>query len=473
MFITWDHYRDWLKDELLEPQQVFPAVDIPKASDFVHDSRSVQPGQWFVPIVGEYFDGHAFVEQAITKGAQGFFYQPESFHCEDKDILALGIPVKDTLKSLQAIAHGWRNELKYIQLAALTGSSGKTTTKNFVGCILSATNKTSFMSHANFNNEIGVALNLLQLTEEHSLGILEFGARHKGDIRFLTELAQPGVVACLNVGSSHIDEFGDAETLLQTKAEIFSASPTDATVIVNYDQKDLLQQAQKSNKTLLSFGSQKGADFYVQTPPHLDGTKLHFTLSILNKPYEFSIPCLNNKTPINAAAACAIAHALGIKPETMQKGLAQYTPAIGRFRPVSLPSYLLIDDAYNANPESMEAGLESLEEFFPDYSKFFVLGDMLELGVNSPQAHFDIGKKLSKINRLSGIWALGPESKQLLRGAEEGGVNPARLQHFDDLRDLLDQETPFSTDDKRLVYVKSSWSTGLHKYVAELEKRNS
>ncbi len=469
MFVTWDHYREWLEDVLFDPQQVFPDVDIPMPSDFHTDSRTIKPGQWFVPIRGEKFDGHLFIRQTIKLGAAGFLYMPQHFPSETPKNLALGLPVKDTLKALQAIAHGWRRQLKHTKIAAITGSVGKTTAKNFLGCIVTASGE-SLVSQSSFNNEIGVPLNLLQLNSSHQYAVIEMGARHAGDIRFLAEMAEPNVAAVLNVGSSHVGEFGGRDILFRTKSEMFHHSPAQATLVVFQDQNDLVNEAKKTGKKLISFGTGEGAHVRVVGSPKLDSENMIFSLEIEGKIADFCMASLSASTPINAAAACAIALACGISVEKMQKGLREFRAPRGRFRPVQLKNFLMIDDAYNANPESMNAGLESVQKFFHGSSKGLIIGDMLELGSESQQAHYQIGKNISKISSLSFVWVVGKESEQFIRGAVDSGVDPKLFTHFAKVEDLLGRNIPLSSSHNPLVYIKASFGTGLHKLVTHLEK---
>lgn len=469
MFVTWDHYREWLEDVLFESDQVFPEVDMPQPSDFHTDSRTITPGQWFVPIRGEKFDGHLFIRQTLKKGATGFLYMPKHFPSETPQNLARGLAVKDTLKALQAIAHGWRKTLKKTQIAAMTGSVGKTTTKNFLGCIVTAAGE-SLVSQSSFNNEIGVPLNLLQIKPTHQYAVIEMGARHAGDIRFLAEMVEPNVAATLNVGSSHLGEFGSREILLRTKSEMFHHSPANATLVVFQDQAELLNEAKKTGKKFISFGSDPGADVRITGQPTVDKNNMVFSLEIQGKTAEFRIASLSAATPVNAAAACAMALACGISIEKMQTGLAEFRAPVGRFRPVQLKNFLMIDDAYNANPESMSSGLESVQKFYPERSKGLIIGDMLELGDESPQAHYQIGKDISKISGLQFVWVVGKLGEQFIRGAVDAGVDQKIFTQFGKVEDVLGRNLPLSSSHNPLVYIKASFGTGLHKLVAHLEK---
>jgi UDP-N-acetylmuramoyl-tripeptide--D-alanyl-D-alanine ligase len=245
---TWNDCRRWIEKHITNWQD--------QLSDFhphkiCIDSRAIKAGDIFVAIKGESFDGHQFIASAIAKGASAFIYA-ESAHEKLNNISEterkLGIGVKDTLAALQAIGLGWREMLNPKHVIALTGSVGKTTAKEMIAAICESAGATHY-SRGSFNNEIGVPLTLLKLSEEHQYVVLEFGARHEHDIGFLCSIARPNVAACLNAKAVHLSEFGSLEKVVKTKTEIFLDSDAHATLIAPADDRTVLENARKTGKT--------------------------------------------------------------------------------------------------------------------------------------------------------------------------------------------------------------------------------
>ena len=422
------------------------------------DSREISPGDLFVPIVGDKFDGHDFISHVISKGAASFLSNDDCWKKLDKNIKKSGIEVTDTLLAYQEIARYWRKR-NNIKLAAVTGSSGKTTVKELVSCILSESGP-YLATEGSFNNEIGVPKTLLKIEPQHQAGILEFGARHEKDIEFLVELAQPNVCCILNIGNAHLGEFGSIEKLRKTKLEMINYAGPEATIIYLNDDPLIRDTARALTNRAISFGTENGANVKV-TGKNQTELGMDIDLSYQSTELNLSMKTSHTSLPINCAAAAAIALALGIELNFIKKGLEKFEPPEGRFSIHRLNNKMIVDDAYNANPESMRSGMNSLHEHFPDAKKVLVLGDMLELGETSKSEHEKIGKIALELNPLA-IYTVGKESSWISNYARSN--NKITVEHYSNCSSLLAEiDNILASGD--LFYVKGSNSIKLKDFV--------
>lgn len=431
---TWKDYESWLSDNFVEWGDRIAAAPLPRAIQT--DSRHIATGQWFLPLKGERFDGHAFIAEAMAKGALGFFYQAGSQDSLPRTLLAQGVAVRDTLAAYQAIGRGWRETFPALRLVALTGSSGKTTTREMTTCALEAVGP-CLRIQQNFNNEIGVPISLCQLSSEHRFACFEFGARHVGDIRFLNSLARPNVCALLNIGSAHVGEFGGPEKLRQAKMEMLVDAAPGATLVVPADDTRALAAARELGRPLISFGETKGADVRVENVRWLDNGGMEIAFHYAGATFSLRLGCAHDRYPINAAAACAMTLAAGGSMAAAIQGLSQFTGVKGRFVVHRTGGKTIIDDTYNANPESMRAGLQSLKRAFLSDSRVIILGDMLELGENAPSEHERIGEFCAREVKPAALIAVGELSPAYLEGAKRVGLSAERMKHYHSAQTLI------------------------------------
>lgn len=468
MTTTWNDYRSWLGDELVG-RWVDPKVTKPPTpQDISTDSRKIKRGDFYIPLRGESFDGHNFIRDALSKGASCFLYQTSHKANIDPTLQDQGIEVRDTLAALQKIAHGWRLKVAPDRVFAVTGSVGKTTVKELLAAICQQDGPTVF-PEGSFNNEIGVPLTLLRVKEKTERLILEFGARHHGDIGFLCGLAEPTIACVLNVKHVHISEFGSIEGVFQTKTEMFTFSPTSACLVANADDEKILAAAKKTAKKVLSFGVSPAADVRVmKTDVNADGeTYIEFRTPY--GPLGVNINQSHESLAINAAAAVAMALAAGIKEDTIKAGLLRFSGAKGRFQILKTPKLTIIDDSYNASPTSMLAGFNTCAKLYPKATKVVVLGDMLELGADSPKLHYEVGKNCFDLLAPDLLITVGSESKEIARGALDAGLSKEKLLSFEDVGQA--QRMPNRVFTKRdVVYVKGSRGIALDKLVDTLLK---
>ena len=473
MALSWNSYQSWLKDILATSR--FPKTPPPSPETISTDSRQIKNGDWFIPLIGENFDGHNFIKEVVSKGASGFFYTSSYKDKLDKSLCEKGVEVSDTLKALQAIAHGLRRTLGHTKIIALTGSTGKTTTKEMTGLLLQQIGKTYF-SKESFNNEIGVPLSLLKLSQNHRYTVLEFGARHQGDIEFLNSLAEPDVVACLNIGITHLGEFGSIEKLVETKLEIFRQSQKNSILVAFNDDSRILNAAKKMDRKLITFGLNPGANVRVKDvsfKKQPNGPVMDIEFEVYRKNISASFSFAHSAYPINLAAAIAMSLAAGADTESITKSLnninLQNIGGGGRFNLISLGPLTLIDDCYNANPDSIKAGLETLSKIYPKEKKVLVLGEMLELGPESERLHRAVGEICASI-KPSFLITVGTEAQAINDAALKKGLNQQSVVHFSNVDELMAANFNLQTFGS-IIFVKGSNGVKLSKYIAHLKTK--
>ncbi|MES2745735.1 MAG: UDP-N-acetylmuramoyl-tripeptide--D-alanyl-D-alanine ligase [Bdellovibrionota bacterium] len=426
------------------------------------DSRKVKAGQWFVPIVGENHDGHAFIESALSAGAAGFLYARS--HAKDLSEASRkkGIAVEDTYKAVQDLARWWRAQHKTCQVIGITGSSGKTSVKELCAETLASLAPT-LKTVGSLNNELGVPLTLLKLTSDHRYAVIEMGARHKGDIAFLSDIVKQDVGVLINVGTAHVGEFGSPEKILEAKMEIAVAPST----VYFRDDVRIHEAMVKVHKKSFSFGRSPFADVQVIDDSCDSEGRLSLSLKIKGAEKKLVLPYFHEVYGLNVASVLSIALSLGLAPEDCFEGLKAYNGIKGRFQVHRLGGFTLIDDAYNANPQSMRAGLETVRKAFPDKKKVIVLGDMRELGDQTEAAHRDIGTYCAEILKPDELITVGESSLHLSNAALAAGFSKAKIHHFSRVEDVLPKLDELS---KRgdLLYVKASNSLKLSKIVDQL-----
>jgi len=360
-------------------------ADTPFASVSI-DSRTAPSGSLFVALKGPSFDGHDYVAAALQRGAVAALVERE---------LNIAIPqviVSDVLRSLSAFARAWRHEFD-IPVIAITGSNGKTTTKEMIGAILSARGP-CLVTQGNLNNHIGVPLTLLRLTREHRTAVIEMGANHQGEIAALTELAAPTVGIVTNAGAAHLEGFGGLDGVARGKGELFRGLPNSGVAIVNADDAFAqLWRDTAATKRVLTFGLSQAADFWargVRTQMSTSGFRFEFELMLPSGSRKGSLALAGTHNLRNALGAAAAAFAAGASPDDIVKGLAAVRAVSGRLNLLpALNGAHLLDDSYNANPSSLRAGIDALTCLGGEH--WLILGDMLELGEGSDQLHADMG----------------------------------------------------------------------------------
>lgn len=463
VLLTWNEYRTWLADVLVNAPNKLPP---PKPWQFKTDSRSIETNDWFVPLKGQNVDGHSFISEVLTKGAAGFLCDEHFFSQLKESEKEKALVVKDTLAAFQAIGRGWRLSLQNLKLLAVTGSSGKTTTRELTTFILKAAGN-AYQPTRNFNNELGVPISLCQLRPEHQFACLEFGARHVGDIAFLNHLGSPNIAAVLNIGTAHVGEFGGIDNLTQAKLEMVTTSDPKALCIGNWDDERIRKGFQTLDRKKLTFGFAKDADVRVESVRWLDGGGMEIKLQSPIGAFPIELSVAHEAYPINIAAAACMCIAAGIGKATIQEGLKNFTGLDGRYKLHRLKNMVVVDDVYNANPDSMILGLRSLKKAFPQKKLTLILGDMLELGNLSDQAHENIGEICGSEIQPEELIAVGSLSTAYGQGAIKAGLKQERTYHYKNVEELIVDLEKFKKHD-HVYYLKASNGIGLKKVLERL-----
>ncbi len=421
------------------------------------DTRTVANGQLFVALKGPNFDAHDFVQEAVRKGAAGVLVQHQL------EIDAPQIVVSDTQIALGQLAATWRQQFS-IPVIAVTGSNGKTTVKEMLAAIFEQEGSV-LATKGNFNNEIGVPLTLLRLTENHSAAVIEEGASHPGDISCLTQIVRPTVSVVTNAAGAHLEGFGSLEAVASTKGEIFENLPEGGTAIINADDEyAFLWKSLAGKRNVLTFGLSAGAD--VRGTLHEED--LHETdklkgcpLGITSPEGECSVlvPLVGRHNAMNALAATAAALAAGIKLDVIKKGLESVEPVPGRLQwKAGVNNACILDDTYNANPASLTVALDVLSTYPGD--RYLALGDMAELGEKSERFHEQAGHQ-ARGSGVSRLYAIGEHSRFAVEAFGE------QAWHFSAHEQLIDRLREDMNENVTLL-VKGSRSSRMDKVVDAL-----
>jgi UDP-N-acetylmuramoyl-tripeptide--D-alanyl-D-alanine ligase len=380
------------------------------------DSREVARGDLFVALRGERFDGHAYVDEALKSGAAGAVVADADAVRTHHAGLVL---VDDSLAALGRLAAAWRARFA-IPLVGVTGSSGKTTVKDMIASILRADagEEAVLATSGNLNNAIGVPLMLLRLRSWHRFAVIEMGMNHLGEIRYLTGLAKPTVALVTNAGTAHIGELGSREAIAQAKGEIYEGLQPGVAIINADDRFADNWRGLNPSRPMLDFGMQRPA----QVQGRVSGGGLEVRTP--QEAYRVELRVLGEHNLRNALAACAVAFALRIPAAAIVQGLAEYTGAKGRLQvKAARPGCKVIDDTYNANPDSMLAAIDVLSAM--PGRRILVMGDMGELGADGAAMHADVGVAARKAG-VDRLLALGDLSKAAVSAFGAGA------EHFGD-----------------------------------------
>ena len=383
------------------------------------DSRNVPAGSLFIPIVGEKFDGHRFIGAALDQGAAGVLcaklpedLRPDKFY----------IKVADTRLALKDLARHYREKFT-IPVVQITGSVGKTTTKDMIAAVLAQKYRV-LKTAENFNNDIGTPLTLLGLDHTHEAAVIETGMNHFGEIRYLGEMVQPDIAVISNIGDAHIEFLGSREGILKAKAEILENLRPGGTVILNGDDA-LLNTLTPPFETLRCGQGENCAYRVGEIADHgVDG--ITCCLTTPQGEYRLTIPAPGEHMVYSASMAAAIGEKLGLTAAEIARGVACYTPTGSRMRVLRLPEErTVLDDCYNANPQSVTAALEILAKT-DCAQRVAVLGDMGELGDLTAQAHYNMGA-LAVMLGIDLVIAIGTHAAKIAEGVECSG---GEVQHF-------------------------------------------
>lgn len=434
------------------------------------DSRTDLSGQLFVALAGESFDGHGFLASAVEKGASGLLIHDESKIGSFGDQVAV-ISVPDTLKALQALGRAVRLRSRALVIG-LTGSNGKTTTKEFIAATLAPFRDVHY-SKGSFNNHWGVPFTLLQLAPEKDVAVIEMGMNHAGEITELVKIAEPDVVLCTMVGRAHVEHFGSVEKIAEAKEEIYETAKPDAVRIYNLDNpwtKKMFDKAASRfpKARILTFSSVDPKADVVLRIARLGMRAMTVEGRIADESGRAEVQVFGAQNLVNLMAAAAAGLAAGLKPAQIWRGLGECKTAWGRNQFVRLKSGAeMIFDAYNANPDSMAALLDNMKLLEAKGKKVGVFGQMLELGGESAKLHEELARHAGA-SGFDRIFFIGADEESFRKGLEGVGYG-GELHTGRDYSEALGRALAGSLKPEDIVVVKGSRGTRLERFVEPCE----
>ncbi len=382
-----------------------------------NDSRKIEAGQLFVALQGER-DGHTFIPNAMEKGAAAVLCT----HC-DGDYPAIVVP--DTRVALGNIARQERLRLG-MKVVGITGSVGKSTTKEMIACVLQGTYRVS-KTPANHNNDIGLPMSILAMPEDTQVAVLEMGMNHFREIAYLTEIAKPDIAVIINIGTMHIEHLGSMEGILQAKLEILEGMKPDSKVILNADDPLLWNLHKRKSFHPIYFGIQNDHCSVRGEDVEEDAEGIRFQVGYANGEFSVALPLEGEHYVLDALAAVSVGLELGVKAEEIRKRLLGFQNMQGRQEIYEKNGFTIIQDCYNAGPESMAAALQVLGN--RSGRRVAVLGDMLELGTCATAEHYRIGRNAAEKCDL--LFAYGKYSQEIRNGAITGGMDQNKIYPVD------------------------------------------
>lgn len=422
------------------------------------DTRTLEKSNLYIPIVGENFDGHDFIEQAAQKGAVASLWEK---HRPAPNVDIGLIYVDNSLDAFHQLAHQYRLEVDPLVLA-ITGSNGKTTTKDILASVLGRKFKT-LVNPGNENNEIGVPLTLLKLEEDTELAVIEMGTESFGEIKILSDMAQPDISIVTNAGRSHLDVLKTVENVAMEKLDILSGmDPNQGLLIYNGEDKVLSKEITRRNSPIKTLTYGQGDFNYRISNVQVDSQSTKFQVN--GRAYAIPIPGVHNAS--NSAAAIAVAEKLELRTSDIEKGLRQIQLTAMRSDLRKADGFTIFDDSYKSNPDNLYSALEVLYSLDEYGDKFLVLADMLDLGEEIEEIHREVGERIRE-DKVSGVFLYGPYMKEAYKLLRERAPK-LYSKHFNSREELF-KDLKAKLSPNCLVLVKGSRSMGMEKIVEALE----
>jgi UDP-N-acetylmuramoyl-tripeptide--D-alanyl-D-alanine ligase len=419
------------------------------------DTRTLRPGDVFFALQGPRFDGHRFLKVASQRKAKAVVVSHVAADMElAPDDTSDIIQVDDTLRALQDTARLARAQAQKSHVIGLTGSNGKTTTKEMLALILSRAGKT-LATRGNLNNHIGLPLMLCELEPDHQYAVLELGTSKVGDMDLLADLARPQVALVTNVGKDHLEFFGTPEGVLKENRKLFDALPQDGIAVMNLEDPLLKNLARQLPGKKVTYGrtpeAEVSATDIVPFP-----APLRFLLKLGNEMRPVALQVIGEVQVLNAMAAAAVAYALGVNGKEIVEGLQAFKPAAMRMEVQARPDQtVIVNDAYNANPSSMRASIESFCRSYPDRPRWLVLGDMRELGGIAREEHNDLGRWISA-QPVERVFLYGRDTRHIQKGLYTQGF-PGVVERYRKKRYLIEAlSRSLSATPKPAILLKAS-----------------
>jgi len=451
----------WNLQEIIEATGATPAA-LPSPSPFITgistDTRTLREGDLFIALKGKNFDGHRFIQEAVTKRAAAIL-------AEHPDPIVGEIPqlfVPDTLRAYGAIAKTYRKKLK-TRITAITGSMGKTTVKDMTHAILSKKFRTVKTSQ-NENNRVGVPKTILGIPFDAEEAVIEMGSNLPGEIALLTDIVQPDRALITNIAPVHLERFISIDGVRVEKSSLFWRSPEATLRFTNLDDAYIRHIPRRETWPLFTFSTEKNADVTAReiTPMGLKG--IRFNLSTALGKIAISLPRIGFHQVKNAVAATAIGISAGIPPTQIREALETLPGTKGRLEPLQIsPACTILDDTYNANPVAMATALRTLSLFHASHTTIALLGDMLELGKDAEKYHWELGQECAK-QRIHLLGLTGDYREAVRRGALEGGMDKPSVFTFETDEELLRHLLPLLSRPV-IILVKGSFALHMDRWI--------
>ena len=434
-----------------------------RIGSFSTDTRTLKQGDLFIALRGKTFDGHHFLEEALKRGAVGFVVSSSPQFPLPAGCVV--IQVGDTEWALGEMASLWRRRYR-VQMVAITGTNGKTTTKEMTGSVLRKRYQV-LTSSGNLNNLIGLPLSLFQLRQEHGVAVVELGMSTRGEIHRLAEIAEPDVGVITNIGEAHLEFLGSVEEVAEAKGEILPFLAGERLAVLNLDDPYLNGLLPRVRGRLLTFGLNSLADVRGEQIRIVKGGRNHFTLAVGGRRERVHLNAPGYPNVYNALAAAAVGSAFGLDLELIAAGLEEAKGVRMRMQKILHPSgAVIVNDAYNANPSSMAVALETFFTMVKERDPIVVLGDMLELGVGTEAAHRRIGAVLARY-RPGRLITLGERAREIGAGAEAVGFDRQRIHHCQNHSEAQEVLRPYCRPG-RWIFLKASRGMQLEKILEGL-----
>lgn len=424
------------------------------------DSRKVLPGFLFIAIKGERVDGHSFVKDVYEKGALCCVVEKQPEEVQHPYIL-----VESTLQAIKDIAMFYRQSLS-IKVVGITGSVGKTSTKEMIASVLSQKYNV-LKTEGNFNNEIGLPLTIFNLRKEHEIAVLEMGISDFEEMHRLSRIARPDLCVITNIGLCHLENLKSREGILKAKTEMFDYMQPDGKVCLNGDDDMLITVKEVAGKKPVFFGLQKSNEVYADNIQNLGLEGMTCEIHMASETYPVSIPVAGEHMVYNALAAAGVGHLLGLTKQEIAAGIEQMQTVKGRNHLIKTEKLQILDDCYNANPVSMKAAIDIVSR--TEGRKVAILGDMYELGEGSVQFHKEVGKYAVESN-IDCILCVGEDSKYMYDTATEIAVemkSDSQILYYENKQDLI-KALPEILQEKDTVLVKASHGMHFEEVVSAL-----
>lgn len=464
-------HEQFIKNALPEASIINTIND--EASDFSIDSRTIATGDIFVAIKGARQDGHDFLQQAVERGACGIIIERK----EQGRLAALQkyiskglwvIVVPHTVNALMQLATAWRAQFLY-PVIGITGSVGKTTACSLIRTILTNAGMAVLSPIANYNSLIGAALTVLRMRDTHQAALIEMGINKRGEMAQLAAMVRPSIALITSVGHAHMEGLGSIADVAAEKRDIFKFFKPNNIGIINGDQ--LLLASVSYTHPVIKFGLKTTNQVQARKIVH-NSENSSFVLKIYGQKYSVTVPSNHTSAVLNSLAAATVAYYVQVPIEIILRTIQEFVVIAGRNekRRIMQGKGTVINDCYNANPESMKAALLSFEKYETQGSKIAVLGDMLELGIGTPFWHRQVGRFLRKAPSIERVILVGSHMQETLKEVQKAKPSGFAVEHVPTWREALQKLATMLNDDT-VVLIKGSKAVGLNNIVEAITEK--